>query len=177
VDIHYQNNRNIMNDSATQISDNKSEDSSQQAIIPAPATETIDANHGGNAKKIAHAPPVYLESHQATLQLGSPGKDDLNAMTPEEKADAKKLAHAPPVYLESTTNQATFRLGNPGNHDLNPMTPEEKADAKKLAHAPPVSLESDQATLPSGNPSKDNLNSMTPEEKAQRSSLMPHRYI
>ena len=99
-----------MDDSAAQIS-SKIEDSSQQARIPAPAIDNIDTNHDIDAKKVAHAPPVYVESDQATFQFGSPANDDLNHMTSEEKADAKKLAHAPPVYVEP--DQATSRLGNP----------------------------------------------------------------
>ena len=160
-----------MNDLTAQISD-KSEDSSQQARISAPATVNIDANHGDNAKNPTHAPPVHSEStNQATLRLGSPGNDDLNAMTSEEKADAKKLAHAPPVYLES--DQATPRqLGNPDNYDFHSMTAEEKADAKKLAHAPPVYLEPDQATPRQlGNPDNYDFHSMTAEEKADAKKL------
>ena len=41
-----------------------------------------------DAKKLAHAPTVYLDSEQATLRLTN-------------SVDAKELAHAPPVYLES----------------------------------------------------------------------------
>ena len=164
-------NRNIMNDSAAKIS-SKSKDGSEQARIPAPATDNIDTNHDFDAKKLAHAPPVYLESDQATSQLGNPGNHDLNAMTPEEKADAKTLAHAPPVYLESA--QATSQLGNPGNHDLNAMTPEEKANAKTLAHAPPVYLESDQAKLGAfrlGDPDNGDVHLMASREDEHEQNL------
>ena len=78
-----------------------------------------------DAKKLAHAPPFYVEPDQAASRFGNPGNHDLDAMTPEEKADAKKLAHAPPIYVEP--DQAASRLSNPGNHDLDAMTPEEKA--------------------------------------------------
>jgi hypothetical protein len=97
-----------------------------------------------DAKKLAHAPPVYLECDQAILRLGNPDKEDLNPITSGEQAGAKKLAHAPPVYLQS--DQAASQLSNHDNHDLNIMTLEEQVDAKKLAHAPPVYFEPDQAT-------------------------------
>jgi len=54
-----------------------------------------------DAMKLAHAPPVYLESDQANPRLGNPDNYDFHSMTSDEKADANKLAHAPPVYLES----------------------------------------------------------------------------
>jgi len=88
-----------MDDLAAQIS-NKSEDSSQQARIPAPATHNIDTNHDVDAKKLAHAPSVDLESDQSTLQLGNPpGNEDLNPMTSGEQADAKKFFHKPFFYI------------------------------------------------------------------------------
>ena len=112
-----------MNDSATQISD-KSEDRSQQARIPAPVTETIDANHCGNAKKIAHVPPVCLESHQAALQLDSPGNDDLNPMAYGEDEDVQNLSHMPPEPPGSCdrANPGAFRVGGEDDDDGNAVT-------------------------------------------------------
>jgi hypothetical protein len=116
----------------------KGKDSSQQARVPAPLACNIETHHEADVKKLAHAPPVYLASDQATRsRLG----DNAN-LNPINDEDAKKLAHAPPVHLE--TDQATRpQLGD--NADLNPINDE---DAKKLAHAPPVHLESDKATRP-----------------------------
>ena len=113
-----------MDDSAAQIS-SKIEDSSQQARIPAPATDNIDTNHDIDAKKLAHAPAVYVESDQAASRLGNPGNHDWNAMTPEEKADAKKLAHAPPFYVEpDQANPGAFRVGGQDNDDGHTITSE-----------------------------------------------------
>ena len=54
---------------------------------------------------------------------GNPANDDLNTMTPEEKADAKKLAHTPPIYLESDqANPGAFRVGGQDNNDGNTIT-------------------------------------------------------
>ena len=151
----------------------KTEDSGQEARIPAPDTGNRNTNQDVDAKKLAHAPPVHLESdHQATPRVGNPGDDDLNAMTSEEKAAAKKLAHAPPVHVEPDL-QATPRVGNPGIDDLNAMTSEEREDAKKLAHAPPVHVEPDQAILRLGNSDNDDLNPMIHGNDAPYTSQLP----
>ena len=87
-----------MNDLAAQIS-NKSEDSSQQARIPAPATHNIGTTHDVDAQKLAHAPSVDLESDHSTLRLGNPpGNEDLNPKTSGEQADEKKFFHKPFFY-------------------------------------------------------------------------------
>ena len=118
-------NRKIINDLAAQIS-SKSEDRSQQARIPAPATDNLNTIHDVDAKKLAHAPPVYLESDQAASRLPNPGNHDWNPMTPEEKADAKKLAHAPSIYFEpDQAKPGALRLGDPDNDDHLPVTSRE----------------------------------------------------
>ena len=125
--------------------------------------------------------PVYLESDEATLRLGSPGNNALYAMTSEEKADAKKLAHAPPVYLES--DQATFQLGSPGNDDLNPMTyflamtSREDEHVQNHSHMPPDSPDPYRANPGAfriGGQDNDDGNTITSEEEARSDGVTSH---
>jgi hypothetical protein len=78
------------------------------------------------AKQLAHAPPVYLESDQgATLQLGSPGNDELIPMVAYgEDEDAQHLSHMPPAPGESSdrASPGAFRVGGQNDDDGNTIT-------------------------------------------------------
>ena len=131
---------------------------------------SMTSEEKADAKKLAHAPPVYLESDQeANFRLGSQGNADLNPMTSEEKADAKKLAHAPPVHLES--DQATLRSSTPGNAELNPVTHGEDApNTAQLLPEPRASERANPGAFRIGGQDNDDGNTVTYGEEGRSHS-------
>ena len=98
-----------------------------QARLPAPATGNIATNHDVGAKKFAHAPPIHLESDQATPRLADPHDDNLNPMTYGGK-DVHNMwrrrctEYAPKPQESERAKPGALRMGGQNNDDGNTVT-------------------------------------------------------
>ena len=84
-----------------------------------------------DAKKLAHAPPIYIESDQANpgaLRLSDPDNDDGHPMTSGQNEHVQNLSHMPPEPPDSDrVNPEESRIGGQDNDDGNTITSEEEA--------------------------------------------------
>jgi Leucine-rich repeat (LRR) protein len=147
--------------------------SSQQARIPAPAKDKIDANHDVDAKKlIAHAPSVYLKCDKSALRLGNPGNEDLNPMTSGKQDDAKKFFHAPQTKKALPIDDC--KSATNGSDETMLQEKERIAGHSSTKKALPIDSYNSTGGGDDGNPGNHHLNTMTPEEKAYAKKLDQH---